>query len=303
MTFNLEVDLQAGQSKRINLLKWLKFVFIGWGSAVLSLFLAVLMGTLLINVGAPDWLWKLVQGLIFSGLIIIVMLFMQKRMNKNIWSFIRLTPLKTGLPNFALGILIPVVLVTVGVLIGHSLGWITFQGFHVSIDLLLAVLINMVIAFLYEAFPEEVILRGYLYSVLRLRMGRLLSVLFQTILFVLFPVALTGLQYLFRMSTSPITPDYIILIFTFGIVLTIVRLMTNNLWVSIGFHLAYLEIARFVVPQGEYTYMKGIQSFLIYDELEPGVGTVFLLLFMVILIPIIIGTSLLFVKNQMKKRR
>lgn len=158
------------------------------------------------------------------------------------------------------------------------------------------------IAFLYEAFPEEVVLRGYLYSVLRIRLGRFLSVLFQTILLILFPIALTGLQHLFGMSTMFITPDYIILIFTFGLTLQIIRLLTNNLWASIGFHLAYLEIARFVVPQGEQTYIEGLQSILKYDELEPGIGTVFLLLFMIIFMIIIIGSIFLLILKKRKKK-
>lgn len=288
------------QTLNINRSKWLLYLFIGWGAAVLGLFIAIGVATLLINLNTPDWVWQFTQAIIFTCLVLLVMFWLQKKMSINIWEFIRLTSFKNGFYQLLIGMFIPVLLVGLGVIIGHLLGLITFQGFNFSINLFIAIIINMVIAFLYEAFPEEIILRGYVYSVLRERMGRFLSVLLQTILFVLFPIALTGLQSLFGMDTSPITPAYIILIFTFGIALMLVRLLTGNLWASIGFHLAYLEIARFVVPQGEHTYMKGIQSLIIYDELEPGIGTVFLLLCMIILMTIVIGTILSILKKKKK---
>lgn len=161
---------------------------------------------------------------------------------------------------------------------------------------------NSIIAFLYEAFPEEVIFRGFLYSALRLRLGQFLAVLMQTVLFVLFPIALVGLQHLFGFNSMSITPDYVILIASFGLALQIIRLLLNNLWASIGFHLAYLEIARFVVPQGEQPYIEGIPSILSYDELEPGIGMVFLLLIMIIFMSILLGTLLLVILKIMRHK-
>lgn len=278
--------------------RWLFFLFIGWFLPVIGLFIAISIAKFLIHIEASYWLWQFAQGIIFTCAVFLTMIYLQGKMNINIWSFIRLSPFKNASFYLLLGLMIPVSLVTVGAIIAHYLGIITVRGFNLSWELLLMVLLNTVIAFLYEAFPEEVSLRGYLYSVLRIRLGQLLSILFQTILFVLFPIGVTFLQWVFRLGPMEITPDYVLLIFTFGLSLQIIRLLTNNLWASIGFHLAYLEIDRFVVPQGEHVFFDGIQSLLVYDEIEPGIGTVFLLMFMVILMSMIIGGILLYIKQK-----
>lgn len=49
--------------------------------------------------------------------------------------------------------------------------WIRISTIHFSLDLFLALGLNVIIAFLYEAFPEEILTRSYLYKVLRLRMN------------------------------------------------------------------------------------------------------------------------------------
>src|SRR5690625_1436444 len=116
----------------------------------------------------------------FTVIVLFSMIYLQGKMNINIWSFIRLSPFNNGSFYLLLGLMIPVSLVTVGAIIAHFLGIITVKGFNLSWELLLMILLNAVIAFLYEAFPEEVFLRGYLYSVLRLRLRQVLSILFQT---------------------------------------------------------------------------------------------------------------------------
>lgn len=282
------------EQAKISISKWVFYLLIGWSSSIVALFLATGAGSLLIHTEAPEWLWKFIQGVIFTLIMVIVMMYLQRKMGINIWSFIRLTPFKKGILYLFLGASIPVLLIVAGIFIGHLLGWITVRAFHFSSNLLFAFILNTVIAFLYEAFPEEIMYRGYLYQVLRSRMVRFLAVFFQLVLFVLFPVTVTGLQYLFGIDTAPITIDYIILIFCFGLALQLTRLLTNNLWTSIGFHLAYLEIARFIVQQDGLRFLE-------YEELYPGIGTVFLLLFMIILISVVIGTVLLFILNKTKQ--
>lgn len=285
--------------------QWFLLLLIGWIFSVIGLFLAISMAKILVHIGAPEWIWQCTQAIIFTTVILFLLMYLQKKMQIDIWSFIRLQSFKQNYLYFLLGLMIPIFLVAIGAIIAHFSGLITIQGLHFSTNLILLILLNTGIAFLFEAFPEEVMLRGFLYSTLRLRFGRVMSVFLQTILFVLFPIGVTVLESLFRSGPMEITPDYVILIFLFGISLQLMRLITNNLWTSIGFHLAYLEIARFVVPQGEFSYIDGLSSVLIYDEVEPGIGTVFLLMFMIILMSQIIGGIILFImkrKGNLQKR-
>ncbi len=89
-------------------------------------------------------------------------------------------------------------------------------------------------------------MRGLLYDVLRHRFVAWLAVLLQTMLFLSVPIAVSQIQALVGLAPgNVITMHYIILILCFGICLQLLRLLTGSLWTSIGFHLAYLEIARF----------------------------------------------------------
>lgn len=47
-----------------------------------------------------------------------------------------------------------------GFTIAHLLGWVKITQFHFSIHLVTVLLLNMIIAFFYEAFPEELTFRG-----------------------------------------------------------------------------------------------------------------------------------------------
>lgn len=116
------------QKPIISLSTWFLYLFIGWGAAVLGLFFSTVAGHLLIQAGTSDPLWQLTQGVVFTTLMIVVMIFLQRKMNVNIWEFIRLSSFKKGIPFFFLGASIPIVLVIVGIVIAQLDGLI-FKGF------------------------------------------------------------------------------------------------------------------------------------------------------------------------------
>lgn len=92
----------------------------------------------------------------------------------------------------------------------------------------------------YEALPEELALRGYIYTNLAERTSRWLAVLLQAVLFMLWAFALVWLLQTLGVGASwSIDIDRAILFLTFGISLALVRLWTGSLWGSIGYHLAF----------------------------------------------------------------
>ncbi|WP_163855072.1 hypothetical protein [Paenibacillus elgii] len=95
------------------------------------------------------------------------------------------------------------------------------------------------------------------------------------------PVTVSGLHLIAGFEAAPITLDYVILLVAFGTVLQLLRLVTNSLWTSIGFHLTYLFSSRFIVLQRE-------ARFLTYDEIEPGTGELFIIFMMTLLLGIVI---------------
>lgn len=91
---------------------------------------------------------------------------------------------------------------------------------------LLAVL---VLVLLYEAIPEELIFRGYLYATLANRFPRWVAVLGQAMLFCLLTVAIGAVT----------SPERLLLYVLFAMCLGVIRAASGSVFVTIGFHTAF----------------------------------------------------------------
>ncbi|WP_229717027.1 CPBP family intramembrane glutamic endopeptidase [Paenibacillus aceti] len=234
--------------------KWMLLLLAGWITLVAGLFLSGLSGD-----AVGQWFGfsirsqQLVQGFVMSVLVVPITLYLYQRVY-------RMAGGKPETPEYSwkrlhhliIGMFLAIALVSLSVLIACSLGWIDTVKWNPLEQWSAALLFNIVFAFFYEALPEELGLRGMLYDILRHRFSAWLSVLLQTLLFVSFPVAVNLLQMLVGFPPGgPLSIGYIILIFCFGICLQLLRLWTSSLWASIGFHLTYLEMMRFVVSSNQ----------------------------------------------------
>ena len=88
-----------------------------------------------------------------------------------------------------------------------------------------------------EAFPEELIFRGYIYANLSERFHGYWVVLLQTLLFMLWGAAIG--------STRSI--DRVILFFAISWLTGSLRMISGNVWVGIGFHTAFQTIAQLLL--------------------------------------------------------
>ncbi|SMF85040.1 hypothetical protein SAMN05661091_2844 [Paenibacillus uliginis N3/975] len=279
-------------------MKWILLVLVGWSTLVVGLFLGALSGDIAEQLfGLSRNSQSFVKGLVMSGLVVPVILYLYPHVYK-------LTGVKPKTPvyswkrlhHFITGVLLAIALASLGFIIASSQGWIVIEQWHNPDQWLAALLINVIIAFLYEALPEELGLRGMLYDVLRHRFAAWLAVLFQIILFILVPITVTQLQVLFGLAPGNIINlPYIILILTFGICLQLLRLWTGSLWASIGFHIAYLEISRFVIFEHGYG-----GQIITYYEPVPGFGGLFTIC-MIIIGGIIVSLVILGVKRFIRK--
>ncbi|MFI7541893.1 lysostaphin resistance A-like protein [Actinoplanes sp. NPDC049599] len=102
----------------------------------------------------------------------------------------------------------------------------------------LSALALVLLVFLYEALPEELIFRGYLYRNLATALPRWGAVLGQAALFALFGLAVGAAT----------TADRVVLFLGFAVVQGAVRAVTDTLWVPIGFHLAFQTAEQLVGP-------------------------------------------------------
>lgn len=113
-------------------------------------------------------------------------------------------------------------------------GW-TDISLHVSaVDIGASILSLIVLVFIYEAFPEEIIFRGYILHnlSLALRLGTAVGV--QALLFVAWG-ALNG---------GEVTADRAALFLVFGVVVGILRVVSGSVWTAIGYHVAFQVAAQ-----------------------------------------------------------
>ncbi|MER0467938.1 CPBP family intramembrane glutamic endopeptidase [Bacillus cabrialesii subsp. cabrialesii] len=268
--------------KQDNHHKWLGPVLLSWGTFVFALFFATLVGSMASQAGASKLLKQGIQAGIVTLMTVSLLYILLKRMSSRPFCSIGLSGWRQAIPKAIMGAVYVIVLSGSGFAIAHLLGWIKITQFHFSVHLVTALLLNMMIAFFYEAFPEELTFRGTVYYALNRRCNCFMALLLQPILFVLAPITVSGLQYIAGIESPAITLDYIVLLLSFGFILQLLRIVSGSLWTSIAFHLAFLENSRFFVLQGK-------ERFITYEEIVPGAGALFVIFFMLL----IVGTLLL----------
>lgn len=136
----------------------------------------------------------------------------------------RHTPLNLGLG--AVGYLLPLTVAAAAILS------LNLAALHVpgtpgeAVGQLAAVL---VLVLLYEAVPEELIFRGYLFTLLKQHAPIWAVVPGQAVLFCLFGFAVGAAR----------TPDRLLLFLIFSLGLGVIRAATSSVYVTIGFHAAF----------------------------------------------------------------
>lgn len=266
---------------------------LGWLVMVIGLFAATWIGHQAEKFGTPPAAAAVLRGLVVTAAVAALA-----------WRLRQRSPIARGLLplsrqsalHLLLGMLLPVVLAACGFALARLFGWIEITAWHLSWPLAAAMLANAGVALLYEALPEEWTMRGLVYGGLRVKLPAVLAWLGQIGLFALVPVAANALQRLAGMAPgAEINADYVILLLAFGTALQLLRACTGNLWASVGFHLAYLEIARFAIAQPDVRLLT-------YVELEEGTGSLFVLFAMVVLGGILVAGAAAVWQRVRKKR-
>lgn len=258
-------------------------ILLGWLAFVAGLGLAVAAATVGGSYGLSTLGQQILLAVVTTSVSVPLIYLLRRYADRRPWRGIGLSSPPSGLPYFLLGIGFIVLIMAVSLLLGSALGWLRIVDVHLPVPTLLVILINSMIAFFYEAFPEEITFRGYLYRNLNTRFPRWLALLLQIVLFVMAPIAITAWMVAIGIGTwDLITTEYIISLIVFSAALQLSRLVTNHLWMSIGFHLAWLEMVRYViVPSSsaivEVEYLSPLGSYLISIG-SVIIGVIFLLI-------------------------
>ncbi|MFI9406763.1 lysostaphin resistance A-like protein [Nocardia sp. NPDC052316] len=158
------------------------------------------------------------------------------------WSGLELSPVGRGWRAFLFGAAcwgIPAFL-SAAVMIWF--GWAELTVRAPIPQTLVAMLALLALVLLYEAFPEELIFRGYFFANLRERWPTAATVLGQAALFTAWGVLIGAAGSLERA----------LFFFAFSAVQGALRATTGNLWACIGFHAAFQLTTQFLAGKWDY---------------------------------------------------
>lgn len=261
----------------------------------LFLFVSGNVGQYLIETqGMDKQIAMLLQGIIFTGLTLVV-LFVLKRENPDLLKNIGMKGVNSS-SKLIFGIALPFILLVSGILTAYLFGGIENVRLNLTTNVIIAILINSLTAFMYEAFPEEVFIRGLIFEELHKKYRFIISLILQPLIFICVPIMVMAMASIFFSEPFTVTIDYFILLFIFGIALQLYRRYTGTLWMSILFHIVYLEVARYISMGGMYNPDVALLEF---DETFGGFMTLYLsFLFIVILSVVVLSVLLLIDKRK-----
>jgi membrane protease YdiL (CAAX protease family) len=222
----------------------------GWTLIFIALGLATWFGDVAeANWGIAGKMRYGIQALIMAGMVVPGILILRLKLDRKSIASLGLPGVKRSLFWFAFGvgiIIVPFVAIIVSTLI---FGWATMT-FNTSGPVIGAFSATVVTAFFFEALPEELAFRGYIYRNLNTRFARWAAALLTIALFGLLPSVLTLVQqYVLGMEVriggaGSLTIGYLITMAVFGAFTVYLRILTGTVWTSIGFHLAFLQMSR-----------------------------------------------------------
>lgn len=199
-----------------------------------------------------DSVWQsraIVQAVLMSAITLLGIWFLCKKLDRGNPKSIGLNTLKSAIPKFLLGlgiILIPIKITLLTSFVFDP-NMITYN-FNVSILKSFAVGIGIV--FLFEALPEELIFRGYIYSNLNSFYARWKSAVFTVLLFAVLPIMLVPIQkYILGLDVylggfDHVAPSYVITLLIFGSFVQYLRILSKSIWVGVGFHTFFVYFDR-----------------------------------------------------------
>lgn len=193
-----------------------------------------------------------IRAVATTVLVVPLIVFGRRYLDQRSWESLQLTSLRIGWRSALFGAAIWLVAAGLGVAVTLALGWIRIDVRAPSIEIVLLALYLPVLVFLYEALPEALIFRGYFYRNLVDQYARWVAVVGQAALFTLFAIAIGAAGSVER----------VILFVTFGIILGVLRTITDDLWACIGFHLAFQWVAQFTVAAVRDGFVQ-IEGFLV----------------------------------------
>jgi len=128
-----------------------------------------------------------------------------------------------------------------GIAIVLILGWSSIVPQFPMAEIIAFVPLLIILVFFFEALPEELAFRGYIYAALAERHSRIVSIIVQSALFACWGAAL------WTISTGTVALDRFVMFAAVAFVLGLVRVMTGSVWACVGLHTAWQTTAQLIL--------------------------------------------------------
>jgi len=194
------------------------------------------------------------QALIMSGLVLPGIWWLRTRIDRRPIAGLEVLGLRRSLSGFALGSVLILVPLVVTLTLTSLFGWATVTV-NASTSALTALGAGYLTVFFFEALPEELVFRGYIYRNLNTELRRWAASAVTVALFVLLPVVLVAIQQRvlgteIRVGASNrITGGYLVTMMFFAAFVQYLRILTGTVWTGIGFHLHFVFLNRILGPR------------------------------------------------------
>lgn len=293
----MDTTITLSETKNKSFIPSWKRVSIAWISCLFALGFAGWLGQYLEGNGFLEGKMRyLLQAVIMSGIVVSSIVFLRRRLDKGTPKSIGIGTFRHSSLKFILGIGIISIPIALSILATIIFGWGKVQ-FNIGDGFFTAFMLGALTTFLFEALPEELVLRGYIYSNLNHIYKRWISSLLTIALFVLLPIVLVYIQKnLLGMEihvggNSKITISYLIIMFFFASFIQYLRIIFKSIWVGVGFHLFFVYINKLIGPTDtsliqftEFTNETPVQIVF--------VGTILMMFLLLLLYPRISGRKI-----------
>ncbi|MEU9289461.1 CPBP family intramembrane glutamic endopeptidase [Streptomyces sp. NPDC048275] len=163
------------------------------------------------------------------------------------WAELGLPSLRVAGRHLLLGVACWAAPAAVGFVLCMGLGWVEIAPRTSAAEITGVAVLLVVLVFLYEALPEELVFRGYLQRNLATVLRPWQAIVGQAALFALFG---------FLVGVAP-TVSRLFIFFTFALVLGVFRVATGDIAAGVGFHLSFQTVAQLFDSEGAVFEVSG----------------------------------------------
>lgn len=152
------------------------------------------------------------------------------------WKALGMQGIRRNVSHFLVGVLLWLVPALIGLGISFMAGWVEVSVTSSLSQLLGGGMLLFITVFLIEAFPEELIMRSYIYQQLNSIWPHWLTVVGQTLIFTLFAYLIGAIYSVEQLLFLP----------GYGFMLGYIRAKSGNVWTTIGFHTALMTATQLI---------------------------------------------------------